>query len=132
MRQNNLNKYASFASPKSSPMERTLIAFLLRTLSFGEGRVRLLIIFFLLPLYCVAQTADTYVQAGNQKAGQKDYKGAIADFTKAIQLDGGRKATAYFYRANAYSNINDNAAAIQDYNKAIELEPANATAYFYR
>jgi len=28
------------ASPKSSPKERTLTSFFLRTLSFGEGRVR--------------------------------------------------------------------------------------------
>src|ERR1700712_1042317 len=92
---------------------------------------RLLIIFFLLPFYCFAQTVETYVKSGNEKYGQKDYKAAIADFDKAIQLDS-KKASVYFFRANAYNELKNNTAAIQDYTKAIELDPAMTDAYYYR
>lgn len=65
---------------------------------------KLLFIFFLLPLYSTAQTAAAYIQSGNTKAGAKNYQDAIADFTKAIQLNS-TDPQGYFYRANAYSNM---------------------------
>ena len=92
---------------------------------------RILILFFILPFYCAAQSADSYIQSGNNKANKKDYRGAIADFTRAIGIDGA-KSKAYFYRGNAYTNIQENTEAIKDYTKTIELDPKNTNAYFYR
>src|ERR1700753_826255 len=92
---------------------------------------RLLIIVFVLPLWCAAQTADSYVQSGNAKVKEKDYQGAITDFTKAIQL-GDTKASTYFYRANAYGNLKEFKQAIDDFTKTIQIEPNYTNAYFYR
>src|ERR1700757_2338598 len=92
---------------------------------------RLLIVFFLLPFYCLGQTADAYLQKGNEESGKKQYREAIADFTKAIALNGGL-AKAYFYRANAEGNIKDEQAAVKDFTKALELDPSNTNAWFYR
>jgi hypothetical protein len=59
---------------------------------------RLLIAFILLPCFALAQTADSFLQSGNEKAGKKDYEGAIVDFTKAIDINA-KDPNAYFYRA---------------------------------
>src|SRR3569833_2413136 len=90
-----------------------------------------LILLFMLPFYCFAQTADSFIQSGNQKANKKDYKGAIADFTRAIEINP-NLSKAYFYRANAYGNIKDDESAIKDYTKTFELATANTNALFYR
>ena len=57
----------------------------------------------------------------------KDYSGAIADYSKAIEL----KPDAYLYaqRATPKFDLNDFRGAIEDYSKAIELEPNEA--YYY-
>jgi tetratricopeptide (TPR) repeat protein len=68
-----------------------------------------------------AQTASTYIQNGNARANAKDYKGAIQNFTQAIQLDD-KNSEAYFYRANAYGNLKDDKAAIADYAKTLSLK----------
>jgi hypothetical protein len=38
---------------------------------------KLLIVLFLLPVYCMAQSAGDYMTSGNTKANMKDYKEAI-------------------------------------------------------
>jgi len=43
------------------------------------------------------QTAEEYVNSGNQKDDAKDYNGAISDYTKAIELDP-NDAGAYYNR----------------------------------
>ncbi|MFA6246940.1 MAG: tetratricopeptide repeat protein, partial [Mucilaginibacter sp.] len=92
---------------------------------------KLFVIFFLLPFCCAAQTAENFMQSGNAKAGAKNYNAAIADFTKAIQLEP-KNGRAYFYRANAYNDQKEYMMAVQDYDRAIELDPKNPFAYFYR
>jgi tetratricopeptide (TPR) repeat protein len=83
---------------------------------------RLLIILFLLPVYCMAQTATDYITSGNTKANMKDYKEAIGDFNRSIQMSPG-VARAYLYRANAKGNIGDYTGAVADFTKALELDP---------
>src|ERR1700761_6866241 len=91
------------------------------------------VLFLLLPFWCFAQTqtAEQLIQSGNTKANQKDYQGAIDDFTKAIELNP-KSADAYFYRANANSNLQKNEEAVADFTKTIELNPKKADAYYYR
>lgn len=69
-----------------------------------------------------AQTADTYIDSAKEKYDNKDYKGAIQDFTKAIELNP-KFADAYSNRGVVKGNLQDYRGAIQDYNKAIELNP---------
>jgi tetratricopeptide (TPR) repeat protein len=67
----------------------------------------------------------------------KDYKGAIIDFNKAIDLN--PKSILSYYYINAYHNIGnskyllkDYKGAIIDFSKYIEHKPEFATAYYKR
>ena len=62
---------------------------------------------------------------------EKDYDGAIAEFTKAIESNP-KSEGAYWGRGTAYNIKGDYDRAIEDYNKAIELNPKYATAYHHR
>lgn len=75
--------------------------------------------------------ADGYIGRGDAYAETSEYAKAIADYTKAIELDP-RQELAYFNRAYAYGETGDYDMAIADYSKAIELAPADAQAYYNR
>ena len=76
------------------------------------------------------------IVSGNQKARDKDYDGAIADFTKAIklgeQLPDMLRAGPYINRGLAYADKGDLDAGLADLNKAIKLQPAWVYAYHDR
>ena len=76
------------------------------------------------------QTAEEYFNQANAKDDLKDYKGAIADYTKAIELDP-TYVDAYYNRGNAKCRSQDYKGAIVDYSKAIELDPSYTKAYTY-
>ncbi len=67
-------------------------------------------------------TAVDYYESGIVRYKQKDYDGAIADFTLSIDLDS-RYYKAYHYRGIVRFNKNDLDGAIADFTKVIELEP---------
>ena len=75
-------------------------------------------------------SANEYWNIGLQKMGlgEKDYTGAIADFSKAIELDPENKY-AYYSRGTAKYELEDYRGYIADYSKAIEITPKNASAY---
>src|SRR6267378_173670 len=73
-------------------------------------------------------TAADYVNRGIEEHQKGDYDGAIADFTKAIEIDP-RAADAYMARGDARKNKGDLDGAITDYTKAIEIDPSNAIGY---
>jgi len=56
---------------------------------------------------------------------------AIADYTKAIEIDPGN-ASAYVNRGVAYKTKGLADQAIADYTKAIEIDPGSASAYVNR
>jgi len=62
------------------------------------------------------------------KYDKKDLDGAIADCSKAIELDP-NYAAAYNNRGNAKKDRGDLDGAIADYDKAIELSPKYTAAY---
>lgn len=72
--------------------------------------------------------ANDLLQQGGEKYKKGDYQGAIADYTKALQLNP-KSAQAYNYRGNARLNLRDKQGAIDDYNQAIKLAPKSADAY---
>ena len=76
-------------------------------------------------------TAEEYFYSAYDKVNQRDYSGAIADFTKAIELNPNDVA-AYNNRGVSKANLKDYYGAIADYTKAIELDPNNAMAYYNR
>src|SRR2546426_6052037 len=73
------------------------------------------------------------VQSGNAKARNKDYDGAIADFTEAIKiandLPGVLRSGPYINRGLAYEKKGDLDAALDDLNKAIKIQSNNVYAY---
>ncbi len=90
-----------------------------------------LILLFSLVTPIYSQTAKSYFETGYEKYNRGDYKGAIQDYTKAIELNP-RYALAYHWRGNAKFSLKDYRGAIQDYTKAIELDPKNAWLYLNR
>jgi tetratricopeptide (TPR) repeat protein len=61
-----------------------------------------------------------------------DYKQAIQDYDKAIELNYPKDDLAYYSRGVANSKLGDYKQAIQDYDKAIQLEPKYAPAFYAR
>ena len=67
-------------------------------------------------------TAGAFLDSGVNKCQLGDYRGAVADFNKAIELNP-TNADAYISRGEARSHLNDYAGAIADDTKALELNP---------
>jgi len=72
--------------------------------------------------------ASIYFWQGNVRHDQKNNEKAIADYTKAINLNP-KFANAYNNRAGSYSRIGKKQQAINDYTEAIKINPNFATAY---
>ena len=72
--------------------------------------------------------ARTYVHRGIAHFGKDDFDSAIADYTKATELNPDL-ADAYNQRGIALLNKGDLDSAITDYTKATELDPDLADAY---
>jgi tetratricopeptide (TPR) repeat protein len=77
------------------------------------------------------QSSEAHYNRGLAKRKNGDYDGAIADFTKAIELDPGY-AEAYYERGEAKRANLDYEDAIDDYTRAIEVNPQYWKAYWER
>ncbi len=75
--------------------------------------------------------AETYFSWGNAKYHLRDYAGAIADYTIAIQLKP-NYVLAYNNRGVVKGKLGQHFAAITDYDTAIRIKPDYATAYYNR
>lgn len=73
---------------------------------------------------------DFYVRAA-AKALDKDYQGAIEDYTQAIELNS-CFVEAYVKRAAARYKLGDARRALQDCNQALRINPDLAPAYYYQ
>ncbi|MBI3724230.1 tetratricopeptide repeat protein, partial [bacterium] len=78
-----------------------------------------------------ASTVEALLNRGMSRMQRADYEGAIADFTKALELDP-KSATAWSDRGAARVLAKDNAGALGDCARAIELDPKLATAWSNR
>jgi len=87
-----------------------------------------IILCFVVTTLAYAQTVEEYFNSGKAKYKLKDYRGAIQDYNKAIELNP-KYPEAYNNRGFAKVELKDYKAAIQDYTKAIELNPNYADAY---
>jgi tetratricopeptide (TPR) repeat protein len=77
------------------------------------------------------RNAKYYYQSGNVKYDRGDYQGAIADYTRAIELNPNFDK-AYFNRALAKHDLGDYSAAIADYSKSLKILPNNPKTYYSR
>jgi len=73
-------------------------------------------------------TAEEYLHRGEERAGKKDYNGAIADYNMALQLKPDY-AEAYNDRGHAYYWKGSHDIAIADFTRAIELRPNYPNAF---
>jgi tetratricopeptide (TPR) repeat protein len=75
--------------------------------------------------------AESYAARGDAYRAKGHFDRAIADHSKAIELDP-NYAVAYNDRGNAYQSKGDHDRAIADYTKAIEINPGLIIAYINR
>ena len=72
-----------------------------------------------------------YIKRGKLKFKDKDYEGAIREFTKALK-NNPKHPDTFRNRGMARYHINDFQGAIDDYSQAIKIDPNNACDYFIR
>ena len=75
--------------------------------------------------------AKDYYNQGLARTNQEDFKGARADFSKAIELNP-KYADAYYSLGWTYNELDKKEQAIANYSKAIELNPKLYFAYVGR
>lgn len=75
--------------------------------------------------------AEVYYQKGTDKYKANNYKNAIVDFNKTIELNPGH-VRAHRKRAHVKYQLEDYAGAIEDYTYAIKLNPEDAGLYSNR
>ena len=90
---------------------------------------------FLLSVLFVAvsfgQTAKDYYKQAEKKHDLQDYRGALVDYTKAIELDP-TNAAFYNNRSIFKRKLKDYTGSIEDCTEAIDLNPKYAVAYINR
>ena len=60
-----------------------------------------------------------FIRLGRAKKILEDYKGAIDEYTNAINISK-ELSNAFFYRGNIYSILNNHDLAIKDYKEALK------------
>lgn len=90
-----------------------------------------LILFLCLSAFLLkAQTAEDFYSSALTKYHEGNFKAAIADFTRSIELD--PSFSSYIRRGEARLQIEDEENAILDFDKAIALRPDLSETYHYR
>ena len=74
---------------------------------------------------------ERLLQEGGRLEGSGDFAGAVASFTRVIELDP-RNATAHHRRGWARAHQGDLTGELEDWSKTIDLDPAFAEAYAVR
>ncbi|MEH2410598.1 serine/threonine-protein kinase [Nostoc sp.] len=80
------------------------------------------------PVKIKQKSVDTYYKEGLEKYNNKDFRGAIEDYTQAITINP-NYVDAYKNRGNAHYGLGDKQAAIADYTQAININPNFANPY---
>ena len=105
------------------PIGRPLLVGLTPAVGIGAG--------LLTAQEAYAQSARDLLNSGVDKAQSGNLQGAIADWTKAIEMNP-IFTKAYFNRGVAKENLKDYQASIADYTKAIEIDSEYYPAYTNR
>jgi len=69
------------------------------------------------------KSAEEYTQRGISRFEKNDLDGAIADFTKVIEMNGSGQEYCYYFRGMAQYRKGNTTLAIDDLTKAITLKP---------
>src|ERR1043165_4193932 len=81
------------------------------------------------PVYSFSQSPKKLCDAAEKFEKQKNFEGAIENYSKAIELDP-KMDRAYVSRAVCYENLNKKEEAIEDYKKAIAFTPKDKALYY--
>jgi hypothetical protein len=82
-------------------------------------------------LFLPTDTATNHLSQGVTLYEAGKYEEAVAEYTKAIELDP-KLATAYYGRGLAYFKMKQYDSALADFNKALELDPRSSAAWVGR
>ncbi|KAI0128909.1 tetratricopeptide, partial [Xylariales sp. AK1849] len=77
------------------------------------------------PVPCAADEAEAYKAAGNKFFTEKDYKNAILQYSKALEVIPD-SSTYLSNRAAAYMSGSQYEAALEDCSRAVDLDPSNS------
>jgi len=104
----------------------------------------IVLVFILLPIMAMAQTADeettadenypqalAYLAQGKARYIEGDYHSAVIAYNKALELQDSL-VDAYFQRASAKSFLEDYEGALKDYSTVIRFDSSNVSAYYFR
>ena len=78
-----------------------------------------------------AQSDVDWFRSGEKKYSNGDYRGAINDFTKAIDINP-QFESAYRLRGFSRDNLDDHIGAIEDFTSIIEINGDDSSAYAWR
>ena len=71
--------------------------------------------------------SDTLLRIGLEKSNSGDYRGALIEFSRAIEVEP-NNASAFHYRGVAKARFGDFEASIIDYNEAIKLDSSEVSS----
>ena len=79
-------------------------------------------------------TAQYHTNRGDDYSNKGDYDRAIAEYTKAIELETNEDihAIQYYYRGLAFESKGDLQNALSDYSQVIKIKPNESRAFFAR
>jgi len=89
----------------------------------------LILLPFMITASIQAQSAKQFFKAGEDFAKAENYTDAIAQFTKALELDPDYEK-AYIERASAFSMSGDHKSAAKDYDRALVFEAKDAELFY--
>ena len=96
---------------------------------FRKSLAGIVLVIGMFSLQAQAQDAGILVKRGQQKMATKDYKGAVQDFTEALELLP-EEVNLYVNRSLAKQQLKNYAGAEEDLGFAIEIDSANAELFF--
>lgn len=114
----------------------TVKLIILENIYFKTHNIMLKIFGLILGLFLIvdsvnAQEGEKMFNSGKTKMMSGDSNGAIADFSKAIELDS-KNMNYYLQRGMAYGLSGDYESAVKDYSIVISAEPKHVFAYISR
>jgi tetratricopeptide (TPR) repeat protein len=101
--------------------------------AYEEGDYKNAIKFYNKAIPLIPTITSIYYYRGCSKQYLEDYKGAVEDFDKSIEIGASNRDLSYYQRSKIKSHkLHDKNGALQDLNKAIELNPNDADYYYIR
>jgi tetratricopeptide (TPR) repeat protein len=101
--------------------------------AYEEGDYKNAVKFYNKAISLLPTITSIYYYRGCSKQYLEDYKGAVEDFDKGIEIGASNRDLSYYQRSKIKSHkLRDKNGALQDLNKAIELNPNDADYYYSR